>query len=831
MRRFQTLFVAALGALAGGCSDDDAAPIAPFDLDFGGGFSATVFDGNRLVVRAADGRVLLDGLAAGDVASDGPPLVGFATRDVTTAYEMQFGAFKPTETAAGPWRVARTLEKKGGEGTSLTLLDGNGSELAKVQVTAPEEGHLVLDFEPGPGPERRISYGFSCNGDDHFAGFGSQTWDVDHRGQTVPACVQEQGIGKDTTDEYTGAWFLVGRRHSSHIPIPQYLARRGYVLTAETNLEAKFALCSESDTAARIEVTMPAKLHVFDGPAPKTALTRASATFGRPRMPPKVAFAPWLDAIYGSQNVRDVAQRARDAKIPASVIWTEDWRGGEWVDKDYRLKEEWEVDPTLYPDFSQLADDLHASGYHFHVYFNPFVYQESKAWTETAAQGLLVQREDGTPYTFAGAKFSDTGLLDVDNPEARAWAIGKMRAVMALGADGWMNDFAEWLPTDSVTAAGSGFDRHNLYPVKWQETAREAIDGAPDGQADRLFFGRSGWLGTAPLADVIWAGDQRTTMDEDDGFPTILPIGIGLGIAGISTYGHDIAGYQSSTNGPSDKETYLRWTTLGAWSPVMRTHHGSRPADNWVWWSDAETTEVFRKSAALHMALVPYFEGLAKEASETGVPIWRGLAIEHPDEAELWPIKDQVLVGPRVMLAPVVAKGATSRDVVIPEGRFFPWENGPAVEGPTSINVPAASDAIPVFAQAGAVVPMYPDGVMTLVHGSAEVPDASTVGDDRVVHVFLGESGAFDEVDGLSYTLAQSADGVASAPTFAWQGAALAACASPAVAPCVSETAGQAEVWVTGPGELAVSDGGAPYATFTAKGGAADRALRIVVRY
>ena len=31
-----------------------------------------------------------------------------------------------------------------------------------------------------------------------------------------------------------------------------------------------------------------------------------------------------------------------------------------------------------------------------------------------------------------------------------------------------------------------------------------------------------------------------------------------------------------------------------------------------MWWSDAETTEHFRRHAALHMALVPYMEGLAK---------------------------------------------------------------------------------------------------------------------------------------------------------------------------------------------------------------------------
>jgi alpha-glucosidase (family GH31 glycosyl hydrolase) len=406
-----------------------------------------------------------------------------------------------------------------------------------------------------------------------------------------------------------------------------------------------------------------------------------------------------------------------------------------------------------------------------------------------------------------------------------------MRAAMALGADGWMNDFAEWLPTDSINAAGSGMGRHNRYPVLWQEVAREAIDGAPDGRSDRLFFGRSGWLGTPALADVIWAGDQRTTMDVDDGLPTIVPIGIGLGITGISTYGHDIAGYQSGTNPGSSKETYLRWTELGAWSPVMRTHHGSKPNGNWVWWSDAETTEQFRRYAKLHMALVPYMEGLAKVASETGLPIWRGLALAYPEDAAVWPIKDQVLVGDGLLVAPVVTEGETKRDVYFPAGRFYPWDSGEPVVGPTTASIDAPLTEIPVFAAEGAVVPMFPDGVMTLVNGSPEVPDASSVGDDRVVRVFLGKSGTFSEAGGLGYKLEQLAPGAPTSPSFTWEGAPLAACAQPAVAPCVLVSAGRAEAHVTGPGTLEVLEAGAPSARFVASGGDAARALQLIVRW
>lgn len=824
------------------CGDEETLAPVPVDIGIGSGFRGTLEDGDRLVIASDDGRVLLDGLSPGEVTEGDPPLVGLAVRDVTTSYEMQFGAFKPTDEAKGPWRVATKLTPStDGDAAVLDLADAAGDALAKARLTTPEQGHLILEVVPGAGPERRFSMGFACDAADHFAGFGSQTADVDHRGQTVPAFVQEQGIGKDNHDEYTGAWFLAGRRHSSHIPIPQYLARRGYVLTTETNREARFALCSESETAARVEVDLPVKIHLFDGPSPAAALERATATFGRPRMPPRVAFAPWNDAIFGSENVRAVAQKLRDEKIPTSVIWSEDWKGGEISGENYTLSEEWEVDTTLYPDFPQLADDLHGLGFHFHVYFNPFIYEDSSVFAETAEKGWLVKREDGSPYVFTGAKFTNSGLIDLSDPGARAWVVGKMRDAIALGADGWMNDFAEWLPTDSVNTGGSGMDLHNVYPVLWQEVAREAIDGAPDAEgAGRLFFGRSGWLGTPALADVIWAGDQRTSMQPDDGLPTILPIGIGLGIGGVSTYGHDIGGYQSATNAVTDKETFFRWASLGAWSPVMRTHHGTKPSypaadppfnpDQWTWDKDAETIDHFRKYTSLHIALAPTWEGLARVAADTGLPIWRGLFLAFPEDEATWPILDEVMVGDGILLAPVMEQGKTSRSVYLPEGTWYPWSGGAPESGPKTIDVDAGLGEIPVFARQGTVVVAYPEGVMTLVNSSPEVPGPESVGDDRVVYLFLGASGSFTEAGGLSYSLTQTG-ALSGALSFTLSGGgALSACVDPVAAPCVESLEDREIVHVTGPADLVVAGGGGGQVNIVASGGAPGRGLTFVVR-
>ncbi|MGH7295226.1 MAG: TIM-barrel domain-containing protein, partial [Polyangiaceae bacterium] len=652
---------------------------------------------------------------------------------------------------------------------------------------------------------------------------------VDARGETIPIWVQEEGIGKDlTTDDAKPGWFLAGRRHSSYMPLPEFLAKRGYVAVADTVARSTFALCSERSDVARLELELPVTLNLFYGPDPHDALSRATAHFGRPRVPPAFAFAPWNDAIFGSANVRRVASALRAAGAPSSVIWTEDWRGGTWSGDNYTLKEEWDVDRTLYPDFESVASDLHAQGFKWLVYFNSFVEQDSAAWAETAPQGYLIAQADGTPYTFDDAKFQPTSLVDLTKPAAVAWAVGKMKAAIALGADGWMGDYGEWLPTDAVLAGGSGLDEHDVYPRLWQVAQRQALDDsmAADG-VERLSFVRSGWLGTPALADVFWGGDQRTDFEADDGMPTVLPIGIGVGLGGVSTFGSDIAGYQSATNPPATKELFFRWTELGAWSPVMRTHHGTQPKLEWSWESDADSTAHWVRYAKLHMALAPTMRSLAQAAHDTGVSIWRPLAVEFPSDAAAWPVADEVMVGPGLLVAPVQAAGASSRSVYLPAGTWFPWGGGASVQGGATVTAPAAMTEIPVYARAGALVIAYPDGVQTLTREPALAENASGVADDRVVYAFAGGSGALTEAPdagGLSYTV-----GVAAAGDATWNGATLAACDAASTPPCGSpagQIAGQVTAYVTGPGTLVA--GGASVAC---AGGATDRRLTIVVRY
>jgi sulfoquinovosidase len=714
-------------------------------------------EAGRIALSRA-GRVLLDVGAA-----------GIGSRRGTPFYEMQFGMFAIEEERA-PFAFSTRLViediDEGRVGFAL-VRDGGaaGEERLPGHVAAREGGVEVQVAAPG---ENEIVLRSAC-AFGHAIGFGGQTHDVDHVGQRVPLWVSEPGIGKVDTDELPDVWQVVGRRHTSSAPIPAFVADNGAAYVLRTDAFARVDLCATEPGVAAFEAWDGAlALQVWAGATPREAQAKMVDALGRPPLPAPWVLAPWNDAIFGSDNVRAVAERLRALDIPSSALWTEDFRGGARSGAQYRLDEDWGVDDALYPDFEDMVADLNTLGFQSLTYYNTFVVTGADIFDEVIENGWAIEDESGAPYLFSGPDrdFSPTALLDLTDPGAREFMKGFLRADLARGVRGWMADFAEWQPVEgAVLASGEDPARaHNRYPVLWQALNREVLE--EEGRLeDSAVFVRSAWLGSQPLAQVLWAGDQRTSFGADDGLPTILPMGIGLSAVGFPFYTHDIAGYQSATNEPVDQELFFRWTTLGALSPVMRTHHGTHVFQNVNVFTNEETTAHFRRWAELHVRLYPYLRRLAIDATAPGgLPLWVPLPLLFPDD-DVWGLMDEVMLGPSLLVAPVVARGETTREVTFPRARFAPFqahEDGSAllfagddVVGPARVLVNAPVNELPLFIVAGGIVPMTAlpaDTLLPVRDRNAGFTGLESVEGDRIVVIGRGADGSFVEESGASYT-------------------------------------------------------------------------------
>ncbi len=726
----------AVVALAGCDGEED--PQQPDPIDLGGW---------ELEVDAEAGTFTVAHATRGDSLRDVRLWAGSAEAEI----EMGFGSFRFTdgEQAVSP---AASLSAPSQQGAQV-IIDAQSAEGALGQlILEGDDDDLWLHWTAADAGNRVI-LGAACDDDDHFLGLGSHAMDVDHVGQAFGLWTSEPGIGKVETEEYPGDWFLTGTRHASSYPYPFLLRpHQAHGLLADTTARVEVDLCASDPGRFEVEVWhSQASFLLLSGDGPLDVVESLTDHVGRIDLPRPWVFAPWNDAVRGPEKVREVATLLRESGAPSSVIWTEDWKGAEDTGVGYHLKGEWFLDEEMYPDAVELAQELEDDGFKWFAYFAPFVVEGTETWDDAVEAGVLIQDATGEPYEFDGVTFEPTSMVDLTGDEARDWVRDHLQDALDIGFDGWMADYAEWLPVDAVLASGEdAMLAHNAYPVWWQELHAELL-----ADNDFAFFSRSGWLGAPALAPVVWAGDQRTSFDTDDGLPTIIPLGLGLSACGVSVFSHDVAGYQSVGNPPTTKELFFRWAWLGAFSPVLRTHHGAFEEDNWQFFSDEETTAHWAVVAREHMRLFPYRYGLARRAVDQGTPMV--LPTSFLFEGEDWGRMDVWMLGDALLVAPVMEQGAEGRDVELPAATTWYdwWTHEPATSGHKA----AAVDEIPVFAAAGTTVPTFAEIPDTLVEGATgDVTTLADVDGARVVYLF-GGGGPFTEADGTTYAVTGAATG------------------------------------------------------------------------
>lgn len=704
-------------------------------------------------IDPASGRLTLEDAARGVTLDELAVHVGTGSADI----EMLFGSFRAdnvTLDLAQLTEVGRaTGEAAGAPVWSLT--DESGERLAVVAVRAASRDELVIEVQPESG--NRVGVSAACAADEHFMGLGSHAMDVDHVGQKFPVWVTEPGIGKSDSEELPTLWAIEGTRHASSLPQPWLVrpaSRQG--LLVDTTARVDVDLCA-TDPARFSAVAWSGetlRLSWITGDSALDVVQNYTDRVGRQSIASPWVFGPWNDAIRGVDQVRWMAERLRAFDAASTVLWSEDFKGGEALAVGYHPSASWVVDRELYPEPEAFSAWLASQGFKWFGYFSPFVAEESPHWEEAVSTGALVKDETGAPYVFLGARQERTGWLDVHSAAGVAFAVDKMRDTLDAGFSGWMLDYAEWLPFDAVVADGAidASLAHNDVPQQWQAIANEAI-----GDRDAAYFARSGWTSAGALAPVIWAGDQRTSFDADDGMPTVIPLGLGASVGGVPVFTHDIGGYQSVGNAPTTREVFYRWTTFGAFSPVMRTHHGAFSDRTWQWFADDETSTFYAEMTREHMRLFPYRYGLAARAAADGTPMILPLAFRFPGEA--WGRADAWMLGDALLVAPVMTEGADGRDVQLPAAvRWVDWFTGaPAASGFAA----AALDEIPVFQAEGTIVPTFAEAPDTLLDDPAEgVTTLADVDGARVLYV-SGVGGRFTEADGTTYAV----DGVATPGT------------------------------------------------------------------
>jgi len=239
--------------------------------------------------------------------------------------------------------------------------------------------------------------------------------------------------------------------------------------------------------------------------------------------------------------------------------------------------------------------------------------------------------------------------------------------MIAYGLSGWMADFGEYLPTDSVVYGGSAERLHNKWPTLWAKCNYDAINEA-NAQKEVFIFSRAAYGHTVKYTNSIWNGDQHVDYSDEYGLGSVIPASISLACSGCGVTHSDIGGYTTIMWMTRGAELLNRWSEMNVFSPIFRTHESNRPNDN-VQFNHQEVIEEFATNSNIFFDLKQYRVDVEKEYQENGTPMIRPLFTHYEDEYSKTTMKEY-LFGSDILVSPVLREKEATHKVVLPKGSW-----------------------------------------------------------------------------------------------------------------------------------------------------------------
>jgi alpha-glucosidase (family GH31 glycosyl hydrolase) len=599
-----------------------------------------------------------------------------------------------------------------------------------------EDGGAALSESRPPELRRGIRLGFRLAADEILYGWGEQFGAFARTGGTV------------NLQAFNAPSFL--QQHRSYSAIPMFLSSRGYGLLLLNGCATRWRI-----DARRRELRVDASGGAADylvilGDTPKEILQTYTGLTGRPPLVPHWAFGLWGTGYpqEGQDRVLDLARQHRQHDIPLDVIildyhWEEAFHNFRWR-------------RSLFPNPDRLRSDLQGLGIRLGLILTPFVNLENLGLTkrvlnwrlrnlppgeERADERALPEYEECRhagllSHPRVGWWFGRGGMLDFTNPNAARWWAEKLRPLLHQGIAFFKNDDGEYLPDSASSATGlPAAEHHNLYGFYYGRATYDACKATDDRRP--IIYARSVWAGSQRYP-AMFLGDQTPSFHH---MRSTLRAGLNLGLAGFAYWTADVFGLDGRTT----PETHMRYAQWAMFSPIARYFWRPPSIDptRFPWSHGPQAEDNFRRLARLRRSLLPYYNCLAWEAHLTGVPLLRPMLLEFPGDKRFAATEDQVMIGDRLLLAPVLRAGARGRTVILPDGTWHDFWAGQSWPGGVTVTVPAPIDRVPLLVRGGAILPMLPP--------SAPAPGTLSF-EDLELHLWSPFSGTLvlREDDGLT---------------------------------------------------------------------------------
>jgi alpha-glucosidase len=469
-------------------------------------------------------------------------------------------------------------------------------------------------------------------------------------------------------------------------------------------------------------------------------ITSYTSLTGKMPLPPlwSLGYQQNRYSYYPETEVMRIAQTLREKKIPADGITLDI----HYMD-NYKLFT-WNKD--RFADPLKMTKELNKMGFKITVIVDPGIKVEQGygAYERGLKSDIFIKYSDGENYT--GQVWPGwTHFPDFTSQKGRDWWANEVKFFSNTGVSGlWndMNEIATWgqkMPNnvlfdfDGQTATHK--QAHNVYGL---QMARASYESARKEMNKRPFIlTRAGYAGLQRYT-ALWTGDNRS---EDDHMLLGIRLMNSLGITGVPFTGMDIGGF----TGGASTGLFAKWMQIGAFTPYFRNHTAVNTKSSEPWAYGEEVLEISRNYVNLRYRLLPYIYSNFYEATQSGQPLMRTLAIDNTHDAKVYEgqFQNQYFFGKAFMIAPSESNRNLLK-VYFPKGKFYDLYTDAIENGSQEKIIEQSMHKLPVYVKESSIIPMQ-----SLIQSTSEKPT-----DTLVVHIYKGDSQnsfIYYEDDGESY--------------------------------------------------------------------------------
>ncbi|MDF2543288.1 MAG: glycoside hydrolase [Herbinix sp.] len=511
----------------------------------------------------------------------------------------------------------------------------------------------------------------------------------------------------------------------THAPVPFYVSTKGYGVFVDTARYVSFYCGSSVKLKQEHAVTQPqgnykikttteelyqfqnnncdrsmvidipsvngVDIYLFAGPDMKTAVQRYNLFSGGGCIPPMWGLGVWYRG-YGKMNEEDVlllAAKIREDKIPCDVFGLEPG----WQSHSYSCSYAW--DPQRFRNQEELIKKMSLMNYKLNLWEHAFVHPTSpiydklkdlsgdyEVWNGLVPDFLLKEARD----VFAGyhkVELIDKGISGFKLDECDS------------------SDFTGGWSFPNCAEFPSGLDgeqMHSMIGKLYQETLYSIYKNSNTRTYNEV---RSSHALAASLPFVLYSD----LYDHGDFIRGV----VNSGFSGI-LWSPEVRQCDS------DKDLIRRIQTV-VFSPQTLVNAWMIPNPPWFNYDitknllgeKAEDSEqishLVKTFFELRMSFIPYIYAAFARYHYEGVPPFRALVMDYPEDTKTYHICDEYMMGDSVLVAPVTAS-EDKRKVYLPTGNWYSFWTNDKYEGGNEYEFEVPLDKIPLFIKEGSMLPL-----------------------------------------------------------------------------------------------------------------------------